>query len=490
MMKISVVFKLGKSQPELDFVDINSSKDIPLFIDPYFLARRNDRWSIEAIRTVKSFFQFIITLLKNSEIGRAKALFEHLSEPNETCLGLSQGRPEGRGVGKTDASHIFDKLLKSKAVKSGIVGDIEDCNIFVPHFGKDKLSDMTTNIIRSQLISYTQNQCRLCGMTLTQNVPSGFFWDRTKRCWDNKHTEMLVIKSQRILLVPKGIVSFCDDYTPTKYYQHFVLNFLQNEHLRLNTALVRERRRKGKVVKRYVTKKSLREKVAPFSKDFIRRFTEDHPEVFNDFKSRALRVSESISDREISACRGDLGVYNLNQVVDHLLVKLSNISAGKEGATEYHKTIVGLLELIFYPNLICPQIEYPIHQGRKRIDITFDNAAHSGFFWDLHTIKKIPSPYIYVECKNYSGDPKNPELDQLSGRFSPNRGKFGLLVCRKISDMEGFLQRCIDTHKDDRGVIIPIVDADLIGVLSDIKVGKLRSEETILTKRLRAVAMS
>jgi hypothetical protein len=54
---VSQVFHLGKSQLELDFVDVSLNKDNPLFIDPFAVAQQVDRWSQDAARTIGTFFQ-------------------------------------------------------------------------------------------------------------------------------------------------------------------------------------------------------------------------------------------------------------------------------------------------------------------------------------------------------------------------------------------------------------------------------------------------
>ena len=54
----SEYFKLNKSQYELDFVDIPvNNGDIPLFIDPYAISRRSDRWSVQCHNLIVNFFQ-------------------------------------------------------------------------------------------------------------------------------------------------------------------------------------------------------------------------------------------------------------------------------------------------------------------------------------------------------------------------------------------------------------------------------------------------
>lgn len=475
-MKISNHFNLNKTQAELDFVDIDTSRDLPLFLDPFFLSLRQDSWSIESTRVIRSFFQRVLELLNQNENDDARSLFTHLGEVNETCLGMSRGNPRGRGVGDGDSDDIFDSIVGSLAAQTGLIQDLQDNILFVNGFGKDKLSDMTTNIIRKPLIEYTQKQCELHNIPLTENVPSGYFWNRRSMQWEQEYTSMLIIQNQKILLVPKGVVSFCTDYTPTRYYNHFVLNFMQNEHLRLNSALVQTRKNGN----RYVTKKELKER-HPFSKDFIADFTNRNPQILQQFKNQTN--TDSLSNLEIS----DIDINNLKT---HLINELRRIIPGSQEANTYHKLITGILELIFYPNLIYPTLELEIHEGRKRIDIVFDNASTNGIFFRFSNNMNLPSQYIMVECKNYTSDPVNPELDQLAGRFSPNRGKVGFLLCRHIDNFDRFIQRCQDTYRDERGLIIPLVDEDLFQILENYNDRDNNYLEQFLSERVRIIAIN
>ena len=155
-------------------------------------------------------------------------------------------------------------------------------------------------------------------------------------------------------------------------------------------------------------------------------------------------------------------------VVDTGGLALDQIPAGSADASTYHNFILGVLTEIFYPWLTHPVKEQEVNEGRKRIDIVFSNAATDGFFSRLVNMHKIHCPYINIECKNYSEDPANPELDQLMGRFSRKRGKFGILVCRKIDKRELLLKRLQDVVNDTDGAIIVLDDAD-IATLTHLK---------------------
>ncbi len=269
-MKISEIFNLNKTQYELDFVDINPDVDTPLFLDPYYISKCEFPFAISAYESLRSYFEFLLALLRGNRIAQAKEVFSYLGENNDICMGLSVGKPQGHGMGPEDTTAIFKQLLQSRAIHSGIMEDIEDFRIFVPNVDRDKVSDMTANIIRAQLLEYTKQQCELHNIPLTPDVPSGMYWDSKMKKWDNQYTERLIVNGKPILLVPKRIVSFTDKYTSTEYKQHFVLNYLQNEHLTLGSSLVRT----YKSGEKYVTKKSIEEQEPAIDKEYLARFTE------------------------------------------------------------------------------------------------------------------------------------------------------------------------------------------------------------------------
>ena len=482
-MKISQVFKLNKTQHELDFVDIDTAKDKAVFLDPFFISTRKHPWCIAANATIRKFYQLAIDYIKLGQLDKACSIFIHLNEPNETCLGLSKGRPSGRGVAGIQSQQILESIIKSKAAKTGLVDDLEDTAIFIENVDKDKVSDITTNIIKKHLLEYTIEQCNLWGITLTESVPTGFYWDSIAQKWDQKHEKRLVINHKPLLLIPKMAVSFYKNYVSRKYYQHFVLNYLQDENLLNNTSLVQSRKLKSGVIKKFVTKKDIEEKQAPYTKEYLRNFTEAHPDIFVNFRSET-------SDASIPISNDSLETINIQNLVDHLISQLESIPTGKEQAGRYHVLMIGILELIFYPNLTNPRKEKPINDGRKRIDITFDNSSTSGFFFRTHNTHQIPSSYIFGECKNYFDDPVNPEIDQLSGRFNVNSSMVGLLICRTIDDKSTFIKRCQDLWKQKKELVLPLTDKDVKKILLAIKDGTQHSEENLLADLQREIIVS
>lgn len=459
-MRISQHYSLGREQPTLDFVDVDVTDDTALFIDPLALRLLPSAWANECISLIQNFFSAVVAAIKVGDHDTAKRLLSSLGEPNETHLGLSRGVSKGRGMGNSLAATVWDALSQSEAAKTGLLEDLEETVLMVPGIDVDIISDITTNLIRPALIRYTQEMCKNYGIPLTADVVSGSLWDPTNKLWTTEYTELPTVSNHRLLLVPKGIVRQHLNYNPGQYYRHYILPHLQEEEISANSSLVRILKKGGKKV----TKKSLIEKYG-IGKEINARETMRNPAILKKYRDDVKRhISPPLSHGELAEIEGsntpEWGI---------LTESIRGVVVGKDGATDYEKAIEALLSALFYPALIHPQIQHELHDGRKRIDITYTNVMSNGFFEWLG--KNYPAPMVFVECKNYSSDPANPEQDQLAGRFSPSRGQFGFLVCRKIDNKELLMKRCRDTANDQRGYIIPLDDEDIFELVEAKRAG-------------------
>jgi hypothetical protein len=119
-----------------------------------------------------------------ASLCKAEGLLRALSEPNETHLGLSKGRSQGRALGRRSAHDVWGALSRCEAARSGLLKDLEDTVLLVEGIDVDLVSDMTTNIIRGPLIRYTQDMCAEYGIPLTPDIPSGPIWRPSTKTWD------------------------------------------------------------------------------------------------------------------------------------------------------------------------------------------------------------------------------------------------------------------------------------------------------------------
>ena len=55
-MRVSKEFDLGRSQSELEFVDVELAGDTPLFVDPRALRLHDSEWASECVALVQIFF--------------------------------------------------------------------------------------------------------------------------------------------------------------------------------------------------------------------------------------------------------------------------------------------------------------------------------------------------------------------------------------------------------------------------------------------------
>jgi len=413
-----------------------------------------------------------------SSDSEAKELLASLHEPNEVHLGLSRGRAQGRALGDGSAVNVWDSLRQSEAARTGLLEDLEDTILMVEGVSSDIVSDMLVNIIREPLINYTVAIAKLYSIPLTPGVASGPLWNQINHSWYQKFIYLPMTPYGKLVLVPKAVVRQRMFYDLQEYYTHYILTELQQQELNANSQLV-ELLRNGS---RRVTKKSLRKKYGQ-SKALVIQETLRNPELLREYRADKRNIypppldHKSLADIEGTAPPD----------WDSLLGNVVDVATGRQQASDYENKIEQLLTALLYPSLAYPQVQHEIHNGRKRIDITYTNLATNGFFRWLGD--NFTAMHVFVECKNYGSEIGNPELDQISGRFSPSRGKFGILTCRSFEDKELFIQRCVDTALDDRGFVIPLDDNDLREFVEIKKVGNAEQEMQFFKGRFDRLIM-
>lgn len=447
--RISQHFNLGRDQTTLDFVDVPIGNDTAVFLDPCRLRTMQSEWASECNSLLQHFFETLLSFVKSGNKLAGVGMIEALSEKNEFHLGFSTGLSSGSGFGSGYAETVWSELMKSKASQTGLLKDLEDTCLFIEGVGPDRISDAVCNIIRGPLIKYTQDMCRYYGIPLINDVDSGPVWNPQSSSWQDALVQLPVTPFGKLLLVPKVAVRHRLVYDATTYYTHHLLPAMQASEKSLNTSLVHVL----KDGRKRVTKKSLRAKYGADKLSIVDQ-TLRHPDILQQYRDSTKKSSQPITHQQLA----EIESIPLPNFKD-LLAAVTSVKSGKLGATDYENAIEKLLSALFFPSLSSPQKQHNIHDGRKRIDITYVNNPMDGFF--LWVSRHYPSSHIFVECKNYGKEIGNPELDQLSGRFSPSRGQVGLLVCRSVEDSAKITASCTDTANDRRGWIIVLTDDDL-----------------------------
>lgn len=318
-MRISQYFNLGVNQEGLNFVDVDTDRDVRLFIDPCWVHINEGHWFTEASATLFSFFNHIVTLYEEGRVSEARELFNCAHEPNETCFGLSRNDPQGTGASVEMLAEVFDYIVNHHMIENGLIQRVEDLHVFIDNFGPDRLSDLVTNIIRKHLYDFTRNQCVSYGMPLGDTaVNIGPYWNRETNQWEECIDLPLIVNERNILLVPKIIAVSKYKYTAGQYCTHYVLARRQTEHLEQDTHLVtRELRRDGRYEPKVYKKDIIEEEMKNAGKNekqYVREITESRRDLIVEFRNgiegilRDPERTNRLSDEALMEIVGELEV--------------------------------------------------------------------------------------------------------------------------------------------------------------------------------------
>lgn len=386
MTRVSEFYQLDRTQPALDFVDVDTRDDIRVFLDPRAILLLQSDWGGQCRELLHTFFAAVLSAIAANDTVRVRSLLSRLREPNETHLGFSSGPSRGHGLGRQSGETIADALSGSRAAQTGLLQDLEDSVLLVPGIGHDIVSDITTNVLRGPLIAYTRQQAELHDIP-TAEVASGPIWNPADVTWEEGFVDLPDPHNRKLLLVPKALVRLKMDFDKDEYYGDYLIPMLQDEELSKAGSDLVEMLKSGP----RVTKKAIKEKYGT-NKDAVAALTATHLEALDGYRrQKGDYVSPPLD-------HGLMAELTHSPPVDlpALLAAVHAVPPGMSHATAFHNAVEALLSALFYPALIDPEVEHQQHQGRKRVDIRYTNVARRGYFaWLIQ--HRIPAPVRRVQ---------------------------------------------------------------------------------------------
>lgn len=216
---------------ELEFHDIDLENDNKWFLCPYIIEnlRNKNVWANKMTIQAINYFNYVLELLKSKRYKQADKTFTNLNEWNLTRLGMSAKGFEGKGI-NLKSRYLLQCLNDDGFILMEYVERIQDLKLFVDGIKDDKVSDAFTNIVKSILIEFTQEQCLLHKIPM-KPVKVKNIWDDNSKSWVTQMVELPHYKNKPFALVPKECLTTRSWYNATSFARKMVLEDQQSQFI-------------------------------------------------------------------------------------------------------------------------------------------------------------------------------------------------------------------------------------------------------------------
>lgn len=313
-------------------IDISLVADIPMFIDPILIFNSNKKEYKQLHEDIIKYMYFLAEKAKNKLDDKEIKTWFTFKEVCNNWLGFSMSGNKGQalniGFGKTLYENI-SFILNNNNISDGIHS--EKIMLLYPGNGKDKISDMTVNLIKGYLCKYTE---KFTKKYITEKAKKfivekvGFNYE-TGTFTSNKYYLPYVInekgKEEYVLLTPKDMLRSDEpSINRTDFLKNMdlVRESIDNDSLRiqLNDYL-------NKAIQEYhakcenLNKKPKESEENKIKKECFEEFSNNHKEVYDYYvrlkeNSKDEIESKSLDEVSIQLKKFDENVKYLADIID------------------------------------------------------------------------------------------------------------------------------------------------------------------------------
>jgi len=420
-------------QEEVDFAIPFLEEDIPLYIDPFLLWKSPSMQDNSLHTAITNSFNNLGHKFINGNEVEAKNLLMKLSECREIGLGLSKNK-NGKSIGEKTANEILSIYKQIPQVSKSGFTHFEEIQLFVDQVSKDRISDITSNLIKSFLIDYTIEQCEKHSIPI-EKVTLENIYNYKKQKFDTENIFLPINPTDKsaILLVPKRWLRFIPWINYDDYFSSYISKLDDEKFTDKNRiSLLNFNRENYDVIQTYV----------------------------------------KIKEKNAQDCKND-PLFKQIPVIStkRKLKEISNLPSGNENGNDkkYEDIICQLLPTLLYPQLDFAQSQSRTETGVLIRDLIFYNNQSYDFLEDIY--KTYNCKQIVIELKNVKELDRN-HVNQLNRYLNNQFGNFGILFTRN-KPPKSVYKNTIDLWSGQRRCILILTDEDL-NLMGKIFEGKQR----------------
>lgn len=429
------------TQQEVDFAIPFLDEDIPLYIDPFLLWKSPSQQDNALHTTIMNSFNYLGNLyLKDPK--KAIEILKDISECDEAGLWNSKTK-QWKKIGDKMAISILSTFKDIPQITKNWFSHFEEIQLLVDSFSKDRVSDISSNFIKSFLIDYTIDQCEKNSIPM-QEVDISFF--DTKKMDFVEDTISLPVNPQNnspILLIPKRWLRFVPWINFDDYFTEYV-----------------------STSKKLLTwRKIPRVKILEYNR-------ENYDQVEAFVKRKILQQKDCKNDPLFSQIPVLSSKRKLSTILKLPTWKTDNADQ------EYEKNLCPLLASMLYPELDFAQPQSRTIEWVLIRDLIFYNNTWHKLLKELYGT--YGSKQLVFELKNVK-EVSTTHINQLNRYLNDSFWKFGIIFTRN-KPPKNVYKNTIDLWSGQRVCILILDDTDL-ELMCQVYENKQRQPIDVINKK-------
>ncbi len=420
--RLTDYYDIGVTQEEVDFAIPFLDEDIPLYVDP-FLLWKSPSMQDNALHTVMlASFNQLGRRWQSGARDQANQILVSLSECEEVGLGHAKNK-KGKRIGAETANEVLSLFSTIPEIRIGGLHHIEELNLLTDQIGRDRISDLACNLLKSFLIDYTIDQANMFAIPREEVSLLGVFDLRTQDLASERVSLPTNPETHApILLVPKRWLRFVPWINRDEFFSGA---HIESEDQSLDLA---------------------RGTVGTLS--------------YNRNNYGMIRAYVAAKERSQTDCRND-PLFTPIPVLSakRKLAAIRKLPTGNDNNADkaYEDLVAPLMASMLYPQLDFAKTQSRTDSGALIRDLLFYNGRSTEFLRDIYDT--YASRQIVVELKNVKSVERE-HINQLNRYLNSEFGRFGIIVTRNPLPRAMF-RSTIDLWSGQRRCIIALTDEDL-----------------------------